>query len=65
MLDALIHGENGEIARAGETAGVEHAVEAGEDARITVGGRENAIDEIRAGEVKALFRNFGRTEAEE
>jgi len=36
-----------------------------EDARIAVGWSEDAIDEIRAGKVQALFRDFGLAEAEE
>ncbi len=65
VLDALVHGKNGEIAGAAEAAGVEHTMEAGEDARITVRWSEDAVYEIRAGKVKAFLGDFRRAEAEE
>ncbi len=64
VLDALVHGQNREITGAGQAALVEHAMQIGEDTRVAVGRAEDAVDEIRAGQVEALFRDFRRTETE-
>jgi len=54
VLDALIDGEDGEIAGAGEAAGVEHLLEVAEDRGGAIGDAEDAVDEVGAGDVEGV-----------
>jgi predicted regulator of Ras-like GTPase activity (Roadblock/LC7/MglB family) len=54
VLDALIDGEDGDISGAAEAAGVEDVLEIAQDAGGAVGGGEDAVDEIGAGEVEQI-----------
>ena len=65
MLDALVDGEDREIAGLAEAAGAEEPLEIGEDTNVAVGEGIDAVDEIGAGEMKAVLGNFGGFEAEE
>ena len=55
VFDALIDGQDGQVAGAREAAGAEHALEVAENAVIAVAGDEDAIDEIRAGQMQRLL----------
>jgi hypothetical protein len=65
VLDALIDGEDREIAGVAEASGAEEALEICEDADIAVGERVDAVDEIGTGEMQAFLGDFGRFETEE
>src|SRR6266852_2716875 len=58
VLDALVNGQDGEIAGAAEAAVAEEALEIGEDAYVAVGRRVDAVDKVRAGKMQALFGDF-------
>src|SRR5439155_14307026 len=58
MLDALVHGKNGKIARAAEPAVAEHALEICKHAEVAIGRSVDAIDKIRTGKMQALLRDF-------
>jgi hypothetical protein len=60
VLDALIDRKNRDVAGLGEAAGVHDEVEISEDVGGTVGGDEDSVDEVGAGEVKEIaFETFG------
>ncbi len=65
VLDALIDGENGEIAGAAEAAVMEHAAEIGDDAGIAVGVQPDAVDEIGTGKMEKVLGDFGIAETEQ
>jgi hypothetical protein len=65
MLNALVDREDGQIASAGETAMLEHALEIGDNARIAIRVQPDAIDEIGTREMQHLLGNFGTAESEQ
>jgi hypothetical protein len=65
VLDALVHGKNGNIAGAGKPPVREDALEVGEHSRIAVRLRVDAIDDVAARQVKAIFRNLGIAESQQ
>src|SRR6266702_6264563 len=64
VLDALVDGENGEIASIAEAAGAEEALKIGEHSDVAVGEGVDTIDEIGAGEMQAFLGDFWGFEAE-
>ena len=56
-LDALVDGQDRDISRAGEAAGIVDPLEVVQNALIPVGLREYAVDEVRAGKVELILRN--------
>src|SRR5579871_6201358 len=62
VLNSLINRENREITCSCKATRVEHTLKTREYTRITVRWCEDAIDEVRAWQVQALFRNFRGTE---
>jgi hypothetical protein len=65
VFDALVNGEDREIACFAKAAGAEEPLEIGEHAEVTVRESVDAVNEIGAREVEALLGNFGGFEAEE
>ena len=58
MLDALVHRQDGQITRAGETAVVIHPGQVAEHTVVAVGMRQDAVHEIGTGQVQVIFGNF-------
>ena len=65
MFDALIHRQDGNVTGAGETAVAEQALQAADDAVVAVGDAPNLVQEVRAGKVQPLLRDFGVLEVKE
>src|SRR5581483_2508908 len=65
MFDALVNGEDGEIASAGEASVIVKTREIGEDAVVAVGVGKDAVYEIRTGEMQTGFGNLGIGKAEQ
>ena len=57
MLDALVHGKNGNVAGAGQAAGGIKPLEVVQNPLIAVCRGENAIDPIRARDMKGVLGN--------
>jgi len=57
MLDALVHRQQGQIAAAGQAAVVQQRGEVAQYRRLAVGLGDDAIDEIRAGQVQPRLRD--------
>ena len=57
MFDALVHRQDGHVARAGQPAMVEHRLQAAQRLRIAVGQRKNAVHEIRSRQMQPLLRH--------
>ena len=55
VLDALIDGEDREVAGVGKAAGAVHALQVGQNARIAVASEMDAVDEIGAGKVQEVL----------
>lgn len=58
MLDALVHRQYGEVTRAAEATGVKHLLQTAQHLWITISRREDAIHEIRPGQMQ-LFLGDG------
>src|ERR1035437_9883813 len=54
VLDALVHGEDRDVARAAQAAVLEDRLEAAEDARGAVADRPDPVDEVRSGQVELV-----------
>jgi len=54
VLDALVDGEDRDVARAREAPGVRQPVEPAERLRVAVGVDPQAVDEVGAGQVELL-----------
>ena len=65
MLDALVHWQNRKITGAAEPPGVEHAMQAGQHARVAIGYGPDAVQKIRTGQVQVVFRNLRGLEPEQ
>ena len=65
MLDALVHWQNRKITGAAEPPGVEHAMQAGQHARVAIGDGPDAVQKIRTRQVQVVFRNLRRLESEQ
>ena len=59
MFDALIDGKNGNVAGAREAASVVNPVEVVEDTLIPVGRSEDAVHEIRTGQMQKILGDLG------
>ncbi len=57
MLDALVDGEDGQVAGAAEAPGVEHLLDRAQHLRLPVGGGEDAVDEVASGQVEQILRD--------
>ncbi len=57
MFDALIHREDGQVARAGEAATAVKRLKAAQHLRVAVGQRKDAVHEIRSRQVKPFLRH--------
>ena len=57
VLDALVHRQDGEIAGAGEAAGVEHLLEVAQHAGFAVLDRDHAVNVVRAGQMEPGARD--------
>ena len=57
VLHALVHRENGEVARAPEAAGIEHGLQVPQDPSRPVGRRYDALDEVPTREMEPLPGN--------
>ena len=55
VLDALVDGQDRDVAGAGQPAGVEHQLEVPQHARAAVGLGDDPVDEIGAGQVQRLL----------
>lgn len=65
MFDTLVDGEDGDVAGAGEAAGVEDGLEVAERGDVAVGLGEDAVDEVGAWGVDAFAGDFGGGVVEE
>jgi len=61
VLDALVDGQDRNIAGACEAAGVVDPLEIVQNALVPVGVGENAIDEVRPGQVELVLRDGFRS----
>ena len=57
MFDALIHGENGEIASASQTAAIVERLEIADDRERTIRLEPDTIDEVRPGQMQSIPRD--------
>ena len=57
MFDALVHRQDGHVTRAGQPAMVEQRLQAAQHLWIAVGQREDAVHEIRSGQVEPFLRH--------
>jgi hypothetical protein len=55
MLDALVHGQDGQVAGAGQPARAEQGGQAFHDRHAAVRGDEDPVHEVRAGQVQGLL----------
>ena len=55
MFDALVHRQDGEVARAAEAPGIKQLLQTAQDLGIAIRGNEDAIHKVRAGQVQALL----------
>ena len=60
VLDALVHRQDREITRARQAPRVKEALQTRQHTNIAVARRVNAVDKIRAGQMKFVLRNFRR-----
>ena len=58
MLDALIDGQNGDVAGLRQPARVEQELEIAEDGGAAVGIHPDALDEIRTGKVQPFLADL-------
>src|SRR5438477_10200307 len=65
MLDALIYGQDREIARPGEPPVIKERLQSAQDRRIAITVRPDAINEIRAGRMDLVFRDCLRSMVEQ
>src|SRR5882724_4107123 len=65
MLDALVDGQDREIAGSAEAAVGEQALQIGEHADVAVGRRVDTADKIGAGKMQALLGDFWGLESQE
>src|SRR5262245_46210440 len=55
MLDALVNWENRDVTSAAKPSMIDQRLKTGQRTRRPVGYSENAIDDIRTGQMKVLF----------
>ena len=55
MLDALVHGQDREVARAGQAAVREHLLQRAQHGHRPVRRREHAVHEVGTGQVEGLL----------
>ncbi|MNT10864.1 hypothetical protein D3C72_1457160 [compost metagenome] len=65
VLDALVHREDREVARAREAAAVEEALEVVDHGLGAIGLHEDAVDEVRTGQVQHLLGDLDRAVLEQ
>src|SRR5688500_3930242 len=57
MLDALVDRQDRHVTRAGETATAEHPLQRAEDPWRAIRQRDDAVDEVRSGQMQRFFWN--------
>ncbi len=65
VLDALVDGEDRDVAGAAQAAGVEDALPVVQHGLVAVGARDDAVDEVRPGQVEAVLADGGFVVAEQ
>src|SRR5467141_2465133 len=65
VLDALVDGQDREIARAAKAAVAKHALQICQYAKIAVRRGVDAVDKVRAGKMQALLGDFRRLESQQ